>query len=475
MPRQIYVEYKNCTLPRTTSNSLQTTPHFALMAWPNGKPCTLINYWLMHLENYTTGKTVKQYCANITPYVRYCFKKRKPLVQFSDEDMHSLSLELVEQVDDKGDRVRQNNQVNTILSTIIEFLLWLQTEGCPADHKNLVGLKGSSPMITIRESKNIYGKTIREHDSFVTGNTPVHPKNAMPLKYIQALEDQIFHESDPELFDNTSKQIHKSLTPISLERQAYLYERRSFTFWLMKRTGLRPMEMAELPLDKNHNPTTNNILYIPTGKRRTKNKKILRPFKLTDDGALRVKLYLDARQAFLNNLLEKGKYTTNTDSFFLTEHGGPIGEQSMSQDFSRIVKRAGLNDVRVCYSMFRHRFITQEILIYLKETFNKKTPNRHMISTPLVKSLEERIRRKTGHKLGASIWHYLDIAFDAIELWKSAEDALHHIDQFNDSEDKLQRLRYDQRGAPGQHEEINERINRLELEIRHLRKSLGGL
>lgn len=474
MPRQLYVEYKNCSFPRTAATPFQTSPHFALISWPNGKPCTLINYWLMHLESYTTGKTVKQYCANITPFVRNCYTKRKLLVEFDDEDMHALALELIEQIDTKGERVRQNNQVNTILSTIIEFLIWVQTEGCPADHKNLVGLKGSSPLITIRESKNSYGKTTREHDSFVTANTPIHPKSAMPLKYIQALEDQIFYESDPELFKAGSKHRYNSLRPESLDRQAYLYERRSFTFWLMKRTGLRPSEMALLPLEKNRNPAANNILYIPTKKRRT-NRLTLRPFKLTDDGALRVMLYLDARQSFVNKLLERGVIISDLGSFFLTENGGSIGEQSMSQDFSRIVKRAGLSDVRVCFSMFRHRFITQEILVYIKETFNDKTPNRHMISTPIIKSIEERIRRKTGHKIGDSIWNYLDIAFEAIDLWKSAEDALSQIDQFNDSEDKLQRLRYDQRSAQDCNVGIDERISRLETEIRLLRQSLGGL
>lgn len=472
MGRQLYSEYQNCLLPRTGRSGSQTKPWFALLAWPNGKPCTLVNYWLTDSATRTTGKTLKQYCVGMTPYVRYCYDKEISLVDFNDEHMNELSLILSAEKLENGSPKKQNNYVNSILSNIIDFLTWIQLHGNPTNHRNLVGFKADSPNVCVIEKKNKYGKTYLHHDSFLEVSSPLHKKDAIPRKSIQAIEDQTFLESDPELYPSIYKHRYNNSDKQTLIQQAYLYQRRVMIMWAFKRLGLRPSELAEMPLNDNLNVVNSLILYIPTKKLRT-DSVVLRPFKTTNDGALTVKYYLDARENFIAEYGKATNKTISSTSFFLTETGLPLSADSMAKDFGRVAKRAGLTDVRVCFSMFRHRFITLEILEHLKELFGSNRPTMDMLTVPVVKSIENRIRKKTGHKLGDSIWHYFDDAFEAIDFWKSVDRALANMEQIGDAEDKLQRLKYDQRKAYGNQALRSKELTDIEKDMAAIRAKMN--
>ncbi|MHC8322435.1 tyrosine-type recombinase/integrase [Pseudomonas sp. GB2N2] len=472
MSRQLYSEYQNCLLPRTGRSGSQTKPWFALLAWPNGKPCTLVNYWLTDLATRTTGKTVKQYCVGMTPFVRYCYDKEISLVDFNDEHMNDLSFTLAAEKLENGSRKKQNDYVNSILSNIIEFLTWIQFHGNPTNHSNLVGFKAGSPNICVIEKKNKYGKTYLHHESFLEARAPLHKKDAMPREFIQSIEDQTFLESDPELYPSIYKHRYNNSNKKTLIQQTYLYQRRIMIMWAFKRAGLRPSELIEMPLDDNLNVVNSLILYLPTKKLRT-DSVVLRPFKTTNDGALTVKYYLDARENFIAEYGEATNKPISSTSFFLTETGRPLSADSMAKDFGRVAKRAGLTDVRVCFSMFRHRFITLEILSHFKELFGSNRPTTEMLTVPVVKNIENRIRKKTGHKLGDSIWHYFDEAFEAIDFWKSVDRALANMEQIGDAEDNLQRLKYDQRKAYGNEALLSKELTDIEKGMAAIRAKMN--
>lgn len=472
MGSQLYTEYHNCLLSRDGRSGSKTKPWFALMVWPNGKPCTLINYWFTDLATRTTGKTIKQYCVGLTPYVRFCYDKGIQLVDFNDKNMDDLVFDLSHELLKNGNRKKQNTHINAILSSIIEFLCWVQTYGNPTDHTNLVGFKATTPNISVIENKNKHGKTYLYHESFLEENAPLHGKDAMPRKIIDIIQNQIFLESDPELYPSLNKHRYNSSNKLTLIQQAYLYQRRVLTMWAMQRIGLRPSELVALPLNENKSSLQNNIIYVPTKKLRT-DSIVLRPIKTTTDGALTINYYLEARKAFIKEYAEATNTTITTSSFLLTETGTPLYEDSMSKDFGRVAKRAGLTDVRVCFSMFRHRFITLEIIQHLKEIFESNRPTMEMLTVPVVKNIENRIRKKTGHKLGESIWHYFDDAFAAIDFWHSADRALANMEQVGDAEDQLQRLKYQQRKAHGNDTVLSEELKDIEERMAALRAKMN--
>lgn len=469
---QLYYEYKNCILPRSGRLEPKLKPSFTLITWPNGKPCSLVNFWLSDLSRRTTGQSVKQYCVNITPLLLFCYKRKLELSDFSDQSLHELVEELTEERRVNGERQKQNNHVNAIIDSIIIFYIWLRDVGDPRVYGRVIGEANQSPNIIVKPVKSRYGRIGYEHESHVAPSVDLHQKHAIPQSSISAIEDEIFLESDPEYYPGDGKHKFKAKSGRSGAFQKYLYERRSFSVWMFKRTGLRPDELCSMPWAKNSNVLDNNMLYIPTRKRRT-DSLTLRPFKITSDAALSVNHYLLARDKFLRSLQESGRTAVFGSVMLLTEDGDDLSAGSLTRDFGRVVVRAGLSDVRACLSMFRHRFITIEILLHLKMIFDNKKPTRAMLSPPVIKSIEERIRKKTGHGLGKSIWTYFDSALDMMNLWGSVDKAISQVSQIGDIEDKMTRLRYDVRASSVDDQRLAEQLQALRLELLSLQAKLG--
>lgn len=472
MVGQLYFEYKDSLLPRAGRTIGKAKSSFALMVWPNGKPCVLVNTWLCDVSSRTTGQTCKQYCVNITPLIRYCGTKNVNLVDFSDEHLNDLSLSLTGEKTAAGGRKKQNNQVNAVIDTILIFYIWLRDVGSPFEYGHLIGLVGQSCNITVTTATNRFGQLCYKHEAHVEKSADLHEKHAMPDSTISILEDQVFLESVSHGERGGNANRVDADTEGSRALQIYLLERRNFSMWMFKRTGLRPAELCLMPWAENKNVLETNVLRIPTKKRRTESLA-LRVFKVSSDAALSVDYYLKAREAFLSFLRANGDRSSYGDVMLLTLDGGNLSAASLTRDFSRVVKRAGLADVRACLSMFRHRFITKEILLHLREIFGTKTLSRASISPPVIRSIQERIRKKTGHGLGDSIWTYFDTVFDMIELWADVDRAIENFDKIDDIEGQLKRVKQNVNRSALTNEFIFEQIKSLQDQLDKLRMQMG--
>ncbi|PHN23294.1 hypothetical protein AO256_24795 [Pseudomonas syringae] len=292
----------------------------------------------------------------------------------------------------------------------------------------------------------------------------------MPRSTITQIEDQIFTECYQG--DDTSSVARVTISSVRmLAFLNYLHERRVFALWMFKKTGLRPEELCTMRLSKNAKVLETLLLYLPTRKRRT-DGPALRTFKISLDGALTVQHYIDARAVFLESL-GSARSEIYVDSMLLTEQGAALSAGSLTKDFSRVIQRAGLDDVRACLSMLRHRFITLEIMLHLKDISRSDRPTRGMINDAVVKSIEERIRKKTGHKLGKSIWHYFDVAFDMMKFWGSVDKTVAEVNRLDDIEDKAKRLRVKVRKDIERAPWVEEEFAALRAEIATLRAQLG--
>ncbi|KOP57778.1 hypothetical protein OX90_04895 [Pseudomonas coronafaciens pv. porri] len=111
--------------------------------------------------------------------------------------------------------------------------------------------------------------------------------------------------------------------------------------------------------------------------------------------------------------------------------------------------------------------------MHLKEVFSDEQPTRALLSPPVIKSLEERIRKKTGHGLGVSIWTYFDAALDMINLWKDVDRAILNLGQLEDIEDKMQRLKYDIRDSSTGNIALTEQLQALQKEVSAMQAKLA--
>ena len=85
--------------------------------------------------------------------------------------------------------------------------------------------------------------------------------------------------------------------------------------------------------------------------------------------------------------------------------------------------------------MFRHRFITREVIVYFKEFMSSSNKTRAMITDADYRSILKRIATKTGHGSEESLWHYIDLAWDEMGVWGNAEKGiqqLHAVDRLRE-------------------------------------------
>jgi hypothetical protein len=172
---------------------------------------------------------------------------------------------------------------------------------------------------------------------------------------------------------------------------------------------------------------TTLTLKIPTKKRR----KIIAPvrsFPIRLDAAAVVHRYLIARTVFCDRLQSAGFETNPGSSFFLTENGEPIKKTSLEKDFERLATNSGYRDVQTCLSMFRHRFITLEVVAHLNEFIENSGKTRQMMTDVDYESILKRVTAKTGHGTVASLWRYIDLAWNELRVWGTSDKALARID-----------------------------------------------
>jgi len=203
-----------------------------------------------------------------------------------------------------------------------------------------------------------------------------------------------------------------------------------FMIWMMMRTGLRPAELSEMSIKDHENILTTRALKIPTKKRR-KVVAPIRHFPILLDAATVVYRFLLSRTAYCGALKRAGITPEPGTAFFLTPEGKPIKKTSLEKDFERLVVLAGYKDVQACLSMFRHRFITYEVIVHLKEFIEESGKSRQMMTITDYESILKRVADKTGHGSVQSLWHYIDLAWEELGVWANTDKALARLHAFD--------------------------------------------
>ncbi|WP_157786646.1 hypothetical protein [Pseudomonas tolaasii] len=383
--------------------------HYSLVFWPNGKPCFLVNEWLSHIAKTTTGNTVGTYASQITFLVRYCHDHKLNFLELTNDSMFELTDRLLTR-DQTGKRNRNNNTVRGILQRCFMFLDWVQTNTTLPDGFTLIGEASGTAAINIKIAND--HKTRRSHIEH----------ECMPPKSVPESEKFPITDSTISILENHIGSCHRQESPEQNVFSEYLYERRTFSIWMLKRFGLRPSELVECSVADNIDPLKTRKVQLPTMKRR-RDKPVIRTLPLTTTDALRFSRYLRARCSYIN-LLNKEGVSKNLDAFLLTADLSPLKVTSLTKEFYRLKTASGLNEHRVCMSMFRHRFITREVIVALREFMSTSGATRDMLTESAIFALLRRISLKTGHADPNSLWPYVAIAWASMDMWESIDNAI---------------------------------------------------
>lgn len=397
--------------------------------WPTGKPCVAVNYWLLTHAHSWTGDSGSTYASILTHFIKHAYITGILFHEMTDFDLSEFKAKLVnEKNPTTGLRARKNNQVRRILRTTLIFLIWYQRTFLSLSSFVLIGIKSTCPQITVTYKKSRFGQRYVHHRSFPPKDSKTRTKKPIPDYAISKVEDTISNIAlarGATLAETTSK------SPIKTAIGNYLYQRRMFMVWISKKTGLRPSELFNFSLEANANLLITRKLILPTKKTRRKGEFTTREFDLTVSECLRVNRYITARSTFVNICKQRYAGYESTTYLMLTHQGSKLSQNAMARDYKRLVGASGLVNVRGCLSTFRHRFITREVVAYLNEIMASPA-KRSMITDFVFQSILKRVSTKTGHLYPDSLWEYIDLACQEIEMFSVAEQSISKMAEIDD-------------------------------------------
>lgn len=451
-PHQLYTVYKDVVAPHyikpPTNNSIaqvvhRTIPQLPIVRWESGKPCISINAWLHDKAIGSTGSSIVTYASRLSHIVRYCSQQDIDIEMLTDNTIHAFVAYLLAEPshNNPNEKRRNNNQVREIVSLTLRFLAWYQQKYILPLEPKLIGLVEESPKITVKRKSNPHSKRMYLTHSAMPPIVSTSVKTPIPDHIIIDIENQIEQWADVEIIDEKAKRKYANRPGMLDASVEYIRARRVFTLWMMKRTGLRPEELHEIPLDKNNNVLKEKCIVIPT-KKRKKQIAPLRSFRIEGVDARKFNRYLRARNQFIDFLENQNSGYRAPNQILLGREGEAVKKESIRKDFDRLVNGAGFSEVKTCLSMFRHRFITREIIVYFKEFMTNTNKTRAMITDADYRSILKRIATKTGHGSEESLWHYIDLAWDEMGVWGNAEKGvqqLHAVDRLREDLRELQR------------------------------------
>jgi site-specific recombinase XerD len=414
----------------------QIIPALPFMYWPSNKPCEPVNMYLLDTAHEVTGDSLKTYAAQLSHLVRYCGVNNLGIEQLTDAHLHELSRQLQEERSHRHplESARNSNTVRDILSRTLRFLLWYQETLMLHLRTPLIGEQKCSPQITVKRVKNDWSSGKRGEYYYTHSAMPTsvsrEPKRPIARSIIEDIQRAIYRQS---VLEDRSKRFTQRYVndPDLLRAQLeYIRARRTFMIWMMMRTGLRPAELVQMSVKDHETILATRTLKIPTKKRR-KVTAPMRHLPILLDAATVIYRYLLSRTAYCDAIQRAGNEPNPGSAFFLTLDGEPIKKTSLEKDFERLAVLAGYKNVQACLSMFRHRFITYEVTVHLKEFIDKAGKSRQMMTDIDYESILKRVSTKTGHGSVQSLWHYIDLAWEELGVWASTDKALARLHAFD--------------------------------------------
>lgn len=421
-----------------THVTIQIIPAFPFMYWPSDKPCEPVNMYLIDIAHEVTGDSLKTYAAQLSHLVRYCGMNNVGIEHMTDAHLHDLSRQLQEERSRRHplEPARNNNTVRDILSRTLRFLLWYQGTFILHLRTPLIGEQKVSPQITVKRVKNDRSRGRGRQGEYnythaaMPNSVSREPKRPIARLIIEDIQRAIYQQSVLEERSERFTRRYANDRDLLRAQLEYIRTRRTFMIWMMMRTGLRPAELVQMSIKDHEDILTTRTLRIPTKKRR-KVTAPMRHLPILLDAATVIYRYQLSRTAYCDAIKRVGIAPNSGSAFFLTLDGEPIKKTSLEKDFERLAVLAGYRNVQVCLSMFRHRFITYEVTVHLKEFIEKSGKSRQMMTDIDYESILKRVADKTGHGSVQSLWHYIDLAWEEMGVWACTDKALARLHAFD--------------------------------------------
>lgn len=389
---------KRCELVIYTHSDGPKTREFSgvrVLFWPNGHPCWPANMYMVSLlKRGRTIGTTNAAAAELSLFLRFLHGCRKKFEEINNADLHAFSGLLVQEQHRfalQSGR-RGGRQVNKVIRRALSFLSWYETS-FPLERR-LVGVHGTGAQVVVEE-RTFYKKEKQYnylwHDSMVADDVP---RDVKPM----------------------ARDVFLSLLRAcgEIAQIPYVRARARAMLKLLADTGARRAEIISLKVGTILDAAKQGIpkLLLRTAKRGDwKEREVPIPRSTLD--ALISYIEVD-RKIHVRNLIKRKKIAQDPSWIFMTVSGEQLNIETITQDFARLRRIANVTG-RACGHMLRHRWITIQVLERLKAYVGQRLP------LDVATTILTRVAELTGHRNIGSLWKYIDLAFDEMGIWDTAE------------------------------------------------------
>jgi site-specific recombinase XerD len=397
--RQIRRSDDNCLIPlyvHSNGPQMRVCVGLRVLFWPSGEPCWFANMFLVDaFRNGGSIATANALADSLSLFLRFLARRQLQIEEVDDERICAFA-DLLDRQQLRGARLRGGRQVNKIIRTTLRFLEWFQQVRPSA--RPLVGGDGSAALIRVQTRvARRRGRTTTSlsHASMVPEDVP---------RDVQPMSRDIF------------LQLLDACTRLADDR--HVQERARLMLKLLHDTGARRAEINGLQVQDIQDALADEAgrLRLKTVKRRRGPSVRLVPVpRATLDAAMA--FIQTARALLIHKLKRQHRLRVDPGWLLLNAHGRALGVETITQDIARLRAIAGIHQ-RAHAHMLRHRYLTIQALERIKVFVGRQLPM-EMASTILT-----RLASLSGHSSIESLWKYIDLVFEEMGVWNSAEDVL---------------------------------------------------
>lgn len=374
---------------------VRKTGRVPLPVWPDGRWCFEVAAYIKSLAEknfsvYGRGGTLATYTSELSYLIRFCYLNGTDFINLTDNEFKLYVNGFLFDWDLKnGVRERKLNDRSVVLvgRHTLNFLEFVGKLHGIVDFVAPDGRIQATRKVSIEKDEN--GRIIGPPRFYWT-----HPAFPTPSPL------QHGHPISPEDIGKLRQAV------VALKSSAFVRERRLVLLRLLEKTGARRIEIASITVDAIYAAQAMNIpfLEIDTYKQRGPPAKRLVPMHHVDLDFIIQHIEISRAVVIDDN--------ANKDDGFLlinvrTCKG--ITPNTITLELHKLCKKAGLTSEKAHPQMFRHRFITNLMIQFMREHHiaNKDQFVKMLLD---MSAFKKKAMEYTGHKKMASIDSYIDWA-----------------------------------------------------------------
>lgn len=395
---------------------LRDATNISFMNWPNGSPCIIGNLYMLTLFNKKGrgsgnglsrsgqgGGSMGDYAAKLSQLLRRCYRDGLDPVMMNDGDFTGYVNELRTELSPKNPAVKKRSEdsITEIGRVWLDFLGFV---GRLNGYDDFVSAEGrirahTKTFIFLENQGNTTKRSHLVHHAF---GPPARRKSRNPITTEQILR--------------LKQASRKSAV------SQFVKVRRSLLIDVLADTGARRSEIANLTLDdvKIAKSMKNPTLSMTTLKR---GLVIIRQVPVLPSLLQLLDMYIEKQRRVTMKAVYKGK--KDHRFLFISETTGqPLTSKTLYNEIEKVKILSGIES-QICPHMFRHRFITEYFIDFIKQ-FGINNAN-DFRGNLLVNAhiFKEQVIQWTGHLDANSINTYLHLALARLNDYSTTVTSVH--------------------------------------------------